>query len=86
MITRVKMVNWKSHLDSELKFSKGVNALIGIMGSGKTSVMQAIAFALFGTFSALGSKKLALDDLVMSKPQKKRHAMVEVEFTVGDGG
>ncbi|MFH1237795.1 MAG: SMC family ATPase [Candidatus Aenigmatarchaeota archaeon] len=85
MITRVKMVNWKSHLDSELKFSKGVNALIGIMGSGKTSVMQAIAFALFGTFSALGSKKLALDDLIMSKPQKKRHAMVEVEFEAGDG-
>jgi exonuclease SbcC len=86
MITRVKMVNWKSHLDSEFKFSKGVNALFGIMGSGKTSVMQAIAFALFGNFSALGSKKLALDDLIMSKPQKKAHAMVEVEFMVGDKG
>ena len=85
MITRVKMVNWKSHLDSELKFSKGVNALIGIMGSGKTSVMQAIAFGLFGTFSALGSKKLALDDLVMSKPHKKQHAMVEIEFEAGSG-
>jgi exonuclease SbcC len=78
------MVNWKSHLDSEIKFSKGVNALIGIMGSGKTSVMQAIAFALFGTFSALGSKKLVIDDLIMGKPQKKANAMVEVEFTTGD--
>ncbi len=80
MITRVRLVNWKSHLNSELEFSKGVNALFGIMGSGKTSVMQAIAFALFGTFSALGSRKLSLDDLIMSKPSSKDSASVEVEF------
>jgi exonuclease SbcC len=59
-----------------------VNALIGIMGSGKTSVMQAIAFALFGTFSALGSRKLGIDDLIMGKPAKKDSASVELEFAV----
>ena len=80
MITRIKLTNWKSHLESEVSFSKGVNALIGIMGSGKTSVMQAIAFALFGTFSALGSKKLSLDDLIMGKPHRKDSASVELDF------
>jgi len=80
MITRVKLINWKSHLDSELSFSKGVNALFGIMGSGKTSVMQAIAFGLFGTFSALGSRRLGIDDLIMAKPHAKQHASVELEF------
>jgi exonuclease SbcC len=82
MITRIRLTNWKSHLNSELAFSKGVNALIGIMGSGKTSCMQGIAFALFGTFSALGSKKLAIDDLIMGKPHKKDSASVELDFAV----
>ena len=82
MITRIKLNNWKSHLDSELLFSKGVNALIGIMGSGKTSVMQAIAFALFGTFSGVSSRRLALDDLIMKKPHSKDSALVELEFVL----
>lgn len=82
MITRIKLNNWKSHLDSELSFSKGVNALIGIMGSGKTSVMQAIAFALFGTFSGVSSRRLALDDLIMKKPHSKDSALVELEFVL----
>ncbi|MCK4336180.1 MAG: AAA family ATPase [Candidatus Aenigmarchaeota archaeon] len=82
MITRIKLKNWKSHLDSEFSFSKSVNALIGIMGSGKTSVMQAIAFALFGTFSGLSSRRLGLDDLIMKKPHSKDFASVEIEFAV----
>ena len=82
MITSIKLKNWKSHLDSELSFSKGVNALIGIMGSGKTSVMQGIAFALFGTFSGIRSKRIGLDDLIMSKPHSKDSASVELEFVL----
>ncbi len=82
MITRIRLKNWKSHLDSELSFSKGVNALIGIMGSGKTSVMQGIAFALFGTFSAVRSKRIGLDDLIMSKPHSKDSASAELEFVL----
>ncbi len=82
MITRIKLTNWKSHLNTELSFSPGVNALIGIMGSGKTSVMQGIAFALFGTFSGLSSRKLSLDNLIMNKPQEKDSASVELEFVL----
>ncbi|NIO21849.1 MAG: AAA family ATPase [Candidatus Aenigmarchaeota archaeon] len=82
MITQIRLKNWKSHLDSELTFSNGVNALIGIMGSGKTSVMQAIAFALFGTFSGVSSRRLALDDLIMKKPNEKNEASVELEFVL----
>lgn len=82
MITRVKLVNWKSHLESEFLFSRGVNALVGIMGSGKTSVMQAIAFALFGTLSSIRSKKMSVEDLIMNKPEKKSSATVELDFVV----
>ncbi len=82
MITKVKLKNWKSHLNSEFEFSDGVNALVGIMGSGKSSVLDAISFALFGTFPNLNSKKITLDDLVMKRPHEKGEAEVELEFIV----
>ncbi len=80
MITRLKLKNWRSHLESEFKFSKGVNALIGIMGSGKSSVMDAMCFALFGTFPALQQRKLKLDDIIRSKPNQAQSAAVELDF------
>ncbi|MBI4173730.1 MAG: SMC family ATPase [Candidatus Aenigmarchaeota archaeon] len=84
MITKVRLKHWKSHLDTNLEFATGVNALVGIMGSGKTSVVEAVCFALYGTFPALQIRKVALDDLVMAKPQEKKSAEVELEFQAGN--
>src|SRR5271157_1810109 len=84
MITDVKLKNWRSHLDSEFKFSSGTNALLGSMGSGKSSTMDAICFAFFGTFPNLQTKKLKLDDIIMKKPSEKSEAEVEVDFNLGD--
>jgi exonuclease SbcC len=80
MITKLKLKNWRSHLDSEFDFSSGTNALLGSMGSGKTSVLDSICFALFGTFPNLQSKKLKLDDILMKKPTEKSIAAVEVHL------
>ena len=82
MIAKVKLKNWRSHLESEFNFSSGTNALIGIMGSGKTATMNAICFGLFGTFPELQSKKLKLDDIIMKKPAEKSRAEVEVQFQI----
>jgi len=82
MITRVRLKNWKSHLDSEFRFSEGVNTLVGIMGSGKSSITQGICFALFGTFPALQSRRITLDDLIMKKPRRKDRCEIEVDFVV----
>jgi len=84
MITKIRLKNWKSHLDSEFEFSSGVNAIMGIMGSGKSSVLQAISFALFGTFPSHQTRKVSLDDLIMIKPQKQKRAEIELEFRVGE--
>ncbi len=85
MITRVKLTNWKSHLNSELKFSDGTNALVGSMGSGKSSILQAVCFGLFGDLPELRGRKVRLDDLIMRKPMPKGFAEIEVEFK-SDGG
>lgn len=82
MITRVRLKNWKSHLDSDMRFSSGVNVLIGVMGSGKSSLVEGISFALFGTFPGLKSRRLELDHLIMKKPEKKQNCFVELEFSV----
>lgn len=83
MITEVKLKNWRSHLDTEFNFSSGTNALLGRMGSGKSSTMDAICFAFFGTFPTLQSKKLKLDDIIMKKPVEKEKSEVEIIFEVG---
>lgn len=82
MITKVKLKNFRSHLDSEFNFSSGTNALVGILGSGKSSVVNALCFGLFGTFPDLQGKKIKIDDLIMNKPSVQDQAEIEVEFEI----
>ncbi|MBI2543074.1 MAG: SMC family ATPase [Candidatus Aenigmarchaeota archaeon] len=84
MITNVKLKNWRSHASSELNFNKGTNALVGHIGSGKTTILDSICFAFFGTFPNLQARKLKLEDLIMNKPSIKDMAEVEVSFQVDD--
>lgn len=83
MITRVRLERWKCHRATELAFRPGTNALLGPMGSGKSSIIEAVAFALFGTLPSLRSHRLHADDLIMSRPARANDASVEVSFTVG---
>ncbi|MEM4222150.1 MAG: SMC family ATPase, partial [archaeon] len=84
MIKRILLENIRSHERSELYFDKGTNVLIGPMGSGKSTVLNAICFALFGTFPELQQKKIKVDDLLMDKPKKKDRGFIELEFTNGN--
>jgi exonuclease SbcC len=52
------------------------------MGSGKSSIVEAVSFALFGTFPGLKSRRLELDHLIMKKPSQKSHCQVELEFSI----
>ncbi|MCD6367499.1 MAG: AAA family ATPase, partial [Candidatus Aenigmarchaeota archaeon] len=82
MITKVKIKGWRSHKDSEFVFSRGTNVLIGVMGAGKSSILDAISFALFGTFPSLQSRKVSLDDIIMNRPKKEDTMEVSVSFTM----
>jgi len=64
MLTSIRIKNWRSHKDTYLEFSKGTNLLVGIMGGGKSSVLEAVSFALFGTFPALERRTIRLEDVI----------------------
>jgi DNA repair exonuclease SbcCD ATPase subunit len=53
MITYLKMVNWRAYTEHEIKFKQGITFLMGANGSGKTSILEAIAYALTGEVSFL---------------------------------
>ena len=83
MIGRIELTNWKTHADTRINFRKGTNVLIGIMGAGKSSVMDAISFAFFGTFPALKHKRVSLEGIITNRPEEKESAEVKLEFSVG---
>ena len=64
MILNIELLNWKKHENLKIEFNKGSNILIGNMGSGKTSILQAITYCLFGTFSELKKRELKINDLI----------------------
>ncbi len=80
MITSLELKNWRTHKESKLEFGKGTNVIIGIMGSGKSSIMNALSYSLFGTFPALKAKQVSLSEIIMNKPNIHNEAEAIITF------
>lgn len=80
MIKRLLLENWKVHAKSDFEFGRGTNVLVGAMGSGKTSLMDAICFALFADFPAANARRVNLEEVLTSKPNSAEFARVQLEF------
>ena len=85
MITQVKLKNWKSHRNTDLHFGDGTNVLVGTMGAGKSAVLDAITYALFGTLPAVQTRRIRLENLIMNRPNTMDRAEVEVRFLTPNG-
>ena len=48
LIKNIKLKNIRSYIDEEIDFDKGITLLSGDIGSGKSTILLAIDFALFG--------------------------------------
>lgn len=83
MLEEIELTNWKTHGHTMLYFSKGTNILVGQMGAGKSSVLDAISFALFGTFPAVKGKRINTEDLIRNRPEQEESAKVKLKFSVG---
>lgn len=82
MIKSIELTNWKTHRHTVINFQKGVNVLIGVMGAGKSSVIDGISFGLFGTFPSLNHKRTTTENLISNRPDMQDHAEVKINFTV----
>jgi len=58
MITSVELGNFLSHSDTKLELDNGVTVFVGNNGSGKSSIIDAITFALFGKHTRKSNKGL----------------------------
>ncbi|MDP3780531.1 MAG: SMC family ATPase, partial [Nitrosopumilaceae archaeon] len=58
MITSVELSNFLSHSDTKLEFDNGVTVFVGHNGAGKSSIIDAITFALFGQHTRNSNKGL----------------------------
>jgi exonuclease SbcC len=82
MIKEVNLINWKSHENSRIIFTKGINLIIGKIGSGKSSILDAISFSLFSNFPDLNSKRIKLEDVIMKKPLEKKFCEIVLRFEI----
>ena len=75
---RVRIQNFKCYADSELSLRSGVTVIHGVNGSGKSSLLEACFFALYGSAAIDGT----LDDAIANDADEMA---ITLEFTHGGG-
>jgi DNA repair exonuclease SbcCD ATPase subunit len=58
MINHVEMINWRAYDQFRVSFGPGITFIMGENGTGKTSILEAIAYALTGEPSTVDRTKL----------------------------
>ncbi len=76
---RLKLVNFRQHVESELVFGPGVTAIIGPNGAGKTTLLEAIAWALYGSPAVRGGR----ESLRWNRAPARAPVRVELDFGLG---
>ncbi len=77
IFTKLKLHNFKSHENTVIKFDKGISVIVGENGAGKSTILEAISFALFKQHT--GKR---IDDLVRNNADSM---LVELEFNSNGG-
>ena len=76
---RLRLVNFRQHVDTELVLGLGVTAIVGPNGAGKTTLLEGLAWALFGNVAARGGR----DSIRRYGAPARAPVRVELEFTLG---
>ena len=76
ILTNIKLENFKKYTSFEIAFGEGLIGIIGKNGSGKSTIFEAILFALYGELKNRGTK----DVLRNANASKKDAVVVELDF------
>ena len=58
MIKDIQLKNFIAHKDTKIEFCKGITIFLGHNGSGKSSIIDAVTFSLFGKHTRKSNKNL----------------------------
>ena len=89
MIIDVSLSRFKIHEYSEYRIMPGINAIIGPGGCGKTSIMEAIGWAVFGTLTGKKSNFISLDgglavhESFVKLSMMVDHDLIEIHKSIG---
>jgi exonuclease SbcC len=76
ILSRLKLENFKKYSSYEIEFGEGLIGIIGKNGSGKSTIFEAIFFALYGELKGKGYKEIVKN----SNAADKDAVVVELEF------
>jgi exonuclease SbcC len=79
LIERVRLVNFRQHEDTDLVLGAGLTGVIGANGAGKTTIVEGIAWALYGADAARGTR----DTIRRRGAPPRAPVRVELEFALG---
>ena len=79
ILDRLEVRNFKRFSHAEIRFKDGITGILGNNGTGKSSLVQAIFFALYGV-QATG---IAADYIVSSFASPKEKCEVRLDFRIG---
>ena len=74
----LKLENFRQHEDSFIEFSDGITVINGTNGSGKSTILEAVTWAIYGTEAARGNK----DSIKFNKAKARAKVRVELIFDI----
>lgn len=78
ILEELELVNFRSHKNTKLRFDEGITVVVGDNGSGKTSILEAVGFALFRE----SPSRVKIEELVR-RGREKEGMRVSLVFSAG---
>ncbi|HEY7860865.1 MAG TPA: SMC family ATPase [Gemmatimonadaceae bacterium] len=78
-LNSVALTNFRQHADTRIDFDSGLTGVIGPNGSGKTTILEAIAWAIYGTSAARGTR----ESIRHNRAGARATVRVELDFDLG---
>lgn len=78
-LNSLHLQNFRQHLDTRIDFDSGLTGIIGLNGAGKSTILEAIAWALYGMPAARGTR----DSIRSIRAGARASVRVELDFDLG---
>ncbi|HEX2717900.1 MAG TPA: SMC family ATPase [Gemmatimonadaceae bacterium] len=78
-LNALKLTNFRQHADTHIDFDLGLTGIIGANGSGKSTILEAIAWALYGQSAARGTR----ESIRFARAQPRSQVRVDLDFELG---